>query len=100
VRHWRATYKFPNSPFGYDKTKQDSGWVKQRFVSPVSDKDGFRVEDCRDNRERRLLQFLVPILSPNKPTTCTIKLMKAIYEAYLNNRKTGWGLILDELVTR
>ena len=98
--HWRVTYNFPDSPFGYDKTKQDYGWVKERFSQPVSEKNGFRVQDCIDDRERRLLRFLVPILSPDKPTTCTIKLTKTIYEAYFNTRKTGWGLIVDELVVR
>ncbi len=38
-------------------------------------------------REKRLLQFLVPILSPDKPTTITIKLAKGIYSA-LHYKKT------------
>jgi hypothetical protein len=74
--------------------------VKERFSQPVSEKNGFRVQDCIDDRKRRLLRFLVPILSPDKPTTCTIKLTKTIYEAYFNTRKTGWRLIVDELVVR
>jgi hypothetical protein len=99
-KHWRVTYKFPSSPFGYDTTKQDSGWMKERFSQPISEKNGFRVQDCIDDRERRLLRFLVPILSPDKPHSCTIKLMKAIYEAYFNYRKIGWGLIVEEFVIR
>lgn len=101
IGQWRtgATYKFPNNHFGFDKKKGDSDWVKDQFKS-ISDKDGFRVDDCRSNRKRRLLQFLVPILSPNKPTTYVIKLTKAVYEAYLHDRKIGWGLIVHEMTVR
>lgn len=44
--------------------------------------------------------FKVPILSPDKPTTCTINLMKANYEAYLNDWMTAWGFILDDVVNQ
>jgi hypothetical protein len=74
--------------------------MKERFSQLISEKNGFRVQDCIDDRERRLLRFLVPILSPDKPHSCTIKLMKAIYEAYFNYRKIGWGLIVEEFVIR
>jgi hypothetical protein len=98
--HWRATYKFPDSPLRYDKTREDTRWVKKRFSRPPSDKDGFRVDECKSHREKRLLRFLVPILNPDKPTTCTLKLMKTIHEAYSNERVCGWGLILDDVVFR
>ena len=50
------------------------------------------MEDCRIGREKRLLQFLVPIFSPDKPTTIVIKLAKCIYSALLHGKKVGWGI--------
>lgn len=85
---WRATYGFPNSPNGFDKSKGDAG-LRKKFSRPPLDKDGLKVEDYRNDRERRLLRFLVPIFSPHKPTTCTLKLAKAIYESYWGNRECG-----------
>lgn len=67
-------------------------------MRPPSDIDGFRVDECKSDYERRQVQLLVPILSPEKPTISTIKLMKALYKAYLNNRMTRWGLILNDVV--
>ena len=87
-------------PWGFDKKGQgDSDWVKDRFTS-LSEKDGFRVEDCRIGREKRLLQFLVPIFSPDKPTTIVIKLAKCIYSALLHGKKVGWGIIVQEMAKK
>lgn len=47
-----------------------------------------------------MLRFLVPILYPDKPTTCTLKLMKALYGAYSGERVCGWQHILHEVVKR
>jgi hypothetical protein len=64
--HWCRTYNFPDSEYGLESgQKGDSNWVKERF-SQLSEKDGFKVEHCQTPREKRLLQFLVPILSPDK----------------------------------
>ena len=71
IHHWRHTNAFPASTLGYEKGRTDIG-LRERFVRPPSEKDGYRVEDCRAPRERRMLQFLVPIFNPDKPTTCTI----------------------------
>lgn len=51
------TYTFSDGPVSYDKGKQDNGWVNKRFLKPVFDKDGFRMDEWRIDGERRLLQF-------------------------------------------
>jgi hypothetical protein len=96
--HWRATYSFPDSTTTLEAgEKGDSGWVKDRFTR-LSDKDGFKVEHCKTPREKRLLQFLVPIFSPDKPTTITIKLAKGIYSALHYKKTIRWGIVVQELV--
>ncbi len=44
-------------------------------------KDGYAVEDCIDERQRRLLKFLVPVLHLEKPTRVTISLANTIFGA-------------------
>jgi hypothetical protein len=93
-------YSFPDSTNGLESgRKGDSSWVKERF-SRLSEKDGFKVEHCKTPREKRLLQFLVPILSPDKPTTITIKLAKGIYSPLHYNKTIGWGILVQEIVDR
>lgn len=90
------TYQFPNSTNGYDTT-QDDKELHNRFKHGPSKKDRFGVDDCRNARERWLLEFLIPIFSPVKPTTCTSKLLRAIFGAYIGVRECGWGIILADV---
>ena len=43
-------------------------FVEGKFLHKVDPKDGFPVKDYRNDRERRVLGFLVPIVHSNKPT--------------------------------
>lgn len=71
------TYGFPYSALGYERARGDTG-LRAKFAKLPLEKDMFKVEDCNNASEKRLLQFLVPILNPDKATTCTMKLLKAI----------------------
>ena len=62
--------------------------------------DGFPVRECRDARERRLLEFLVPIVHPNKPTWVTRTLENTIFGAISGERSVDWSIIFMELVNR
>ncbi len=62
-------------------------FVLGKFEGEVNLKDGFAVEDCIDERHRRLLQFLIPVLHPDKPTRVTITLGNTIFGALNGNRK-------------
>ena len=50
---------------------QTDRFVEGKFLHKVDPKDGFSVKDCRNDRERRMLEFLLPIVHPNKPTRVT-----------------------------
>ena len=43
-------------------------YVEGKFLHNVDPKDGFLVRECRNDWERRVLEFLVPITHPDKPT--------------------------------
>ena len=42
-------------------------WVNGKFRSPINSKDGHSVDDCIDPRDRRYLEFVVPIIYLEKP---------------------------------
>ena len=62
---WRDIYNFPEGGAGLANRMNDyiEGW----FIHQVDPKDGYTVRDCRNERQRRVLEFLVLIIHPDKP---------------------------------
>ena len=73
-------------------------YVEGKFLHEVDPKDGYLVRECRDARERRLLEFLVPIVHPDKPTRVTRTLGNTIFGAISGERSVDWAVIFMELV--
>ena len=82
---WRAVYEFKKEGGGYANRKDE--YINGKFEGPPNPKDGYAVDDCIDDRERRLLRFLVPVLHPEKPTRVTITLGNTIFGALTGDRK-------------
>ena len=59
----REVYDF--QPGGSGLAHQTDLYIEDKFQNDADPKDGFPVRDCRDSRERRLLEFLVPIVHPS-----------------------------------
>ena len=74
--------------------------LRSKFALPPSEKNGFQVDDCHHPREQRILQFLVSIFNPDKPTTVTMQVIRAIYGAYTGDRVCGWHHLIDDMVQR
>ena len=53
-----------------------------------------------DPRERRVLEFIVPIVHPNKPTRVTCTIGNTIFGALSGDRLVDWGKVFCELVQR
>ena len=75
-------------------------YVESKFRSEADPKDGFPVRECRDPRECRLLEFLVPIMHPDKPTQITRMIGNTIFGAISGERPVDWAIIFMELVNR
>ena len=75
-------------------------YVEGKFRNEVDPKDGFPVRECRNTRKRRLLEFLVSIVHPNKPTQVTCTLGNTIFGALSRERSIDWSIIFMELVNR
>ena len=59
----------------------------------VDPKDGYAIGDCRISGQCRVLEFLVPIIHPNKPTQVTITIGNTIFRALDGGREVDWGLV-------
>jgi hypothetical protein len=56
------------------------------------------VKDCKNERERRMLAFLVPIFSPEKSYNITLTLATTLLLAYSEKKMVDWESIIGELV--
>ena len=75
-------------------------YIEGKFRNDADPKDGFPVRECRDARERRVLEFLVSIVHPDKPTWITCMLGNTIFGALSGERSVDWAIIFMELVNR
>ena len=75
-------------------------FVEGKFLYDVDPKDGFPVRECRNVQECRVLEFLVHIVHPDKPTWVTRTLSNTIFGALTGDRLVNWTKILMDLVNR
>ena len=70
------------------------------FSGRVYPKDGHAIVDCKYPRVKRVLEFLVPLLYPEKPTRVTITVRNTIFGALSGERPVDWGIVVKDLVQR
>ena len=73
-------------------------YIEGKFRNDADPKDGFPVRDCRDSRERRFLEFLVPIVHPDKPTWVACLIGNTIFGALSRDKPVDWDKVFSELV--
>ena len=79
VGMWKKTYSCATSGVGL--ASRNDTYLDGKFLQPINSKIGFPVADCKDARKHRLLEFLTPILYPEKPTRVTIMIGNMIFGA-------------------
>ena len=95
---WCDTYNFPKGGSGLSNRME--GHHEGRFMHQVDPKDGYSVGDCRNDQQRQLLEFLVPIVHPDKPTRVTITIRNTIFGALDGGRKVDWGVVFRDVAQR
>ena len=93
---WRKAYWFPKD--GEGMALRTDKFLKGKFTKPPHPKDGYSLSHCESKRVQRLLEFLVPILYPERPNRITITLANTIFGALSGDRMVNWGLIIRDLV--
>ena len=76
------------------------GQYAEKFKGVVDPKDGLHPSNCRNPTERRLLEFLMPILNPKKPKQITLTMANTLFGIMSGVRPVNWGLLIHEVVGR
>ena len=70
-------YGFEHGGEGMATKREDC--TRDKFSQRLDPRYGYFVNDCKDKRERRMLVFLVPIFSPEKPYNITLTLATTLF---------------------
>ena len=76
------------------------GLFAGKFKGEVDPKEDLHPTNCRDLRERRMLEFMMPILNPEKPKQIILTMANTLFGALSGVRPVNWGLIIHKIVTR
>ena len=98
VMEWRKVYSFGRG--GEGMASRTDRFIDGMFSGRVNPKDGYAVADCKDPRVKRVLEFLVPLLYPEKPTRVTITVGNTIFGALSGERPVDWEIVVKDLVQR
>ena len=74
---WAEMYNFPKERRGWAYWTDKFAFGK--FSTPVNPKDGYAIADCENPRERRVLEFVVPIPYLEKPTRITLTISNTTF---------------------
>jgi hypothetical protein len=96
---WARIYGFPKGiGEGW------AGWKDALFIGKfrgkIDPKEGLHPMNCRYGRERRVLEFLMPILNPEKPKRISLTMANTLFGALSGVRSVNWGLLIHEIVAR
>ena len=75
-------------------------FIDGKFSRRVNPKDGYAVVKCKEPRARKVLEFLVPLLYPEKPTRVIITVGNTIFGALSGEGPVDWGVVVKDLVQR
>ena len=94
---WKETYRF--KPKGYGWASETNKYIVSQFCNPINPKDGYGMSDCEDFRAKHVLEFLVPILYPAKPTRVTVTVGNTLFGALLGDRLVKCTLEPESILT-
>ena len=96
---WARVYGFPRG-VGAGLAGRKDGLCAGKFRGELDPKEGLHPANCRNPRERRVLEFLMPILYPEKPKRISLTMANTLFGALSGIRPVNWGLLIHEVVGR
>ena len=75
-------------------------YAEGKFANPFHPKNGYFISECKDPRARRMLEFVIPIFYPEKPTRVTVMVGNMVFGAYTGERDVNWALLMRAMVRR
>ena len=76
------------------------GLFAGKFTGEVDPKEGLHPGKCKNPRERRMLEFMMPILNPEKPKRITLTVANTLFGALSGVRPVNWGIIIQDIVEK
>ena len=98
AKEWRKVYGFARE--GEGMASRTDRFIDGKFSARVNPKDGFAIAECKEARARRVLEFLVTLLYPEKPTRVTIMVENTIFGALSGKRPVDRGHVVKDVVQR
>ena len=71
-----------------------------KFRTDPNPKIGFHPGNCRNLRERRVLEFLLPILNPDKPKRINLPMVNTLFGAMSGVQLVNWRLLIHKFVEK
>ena len=96
AKEWQKLYGFAKE--GKGMASRMDRFIDGKFLAWVNPKDGFAVADCKEAKAKRVLEFLVPLLYPEKLTKVTITVDNTIFGALSGERPVDWGQVVKDVV--
>jgi hypothetical protein len=82
---------------GKDLPARKSNLAEKYFKGRLSGGDGLKLTDCRHKKLREVLEFLIPLLNPNKPKRVTVQVASAVVDCFINNKKYSSARIFEKV---
>ena len=90
---WAEVYEFASRKGEGWASRKDSLYVG-KFQGERDPKDDFHTGNCRNPREWRVIEFILPILSPEKLKQLGIIMENTLFEAMSGVRSVNWGRLI------
>jgi rRNA processing protein Krr1/Pno1 len=94
---WSKVYEF--RPRGAGLASRTDKFATGKFKNAAHAKEGYAISDCIDGRQKQVLEFLIPILYPEKPTRVTVTVANTIFGA-MEGRPVYWGKVIGAVVAK
>jgi hypothetical protein len=96
---WNRVNKFPRG-ISEGWTGCRDGLFTGKFRGDADPKEAFQPANCRSKRERRVLEFLLPILNPDKPKRINLTMANTLFGAMSGIRPVNRGILIHEVVAQ
>ena len=96
---WAKVYGFQRG-VGAGVACRKDGLCAGKFGGNVDPKEGLHPSNYRNPRERRVLEFLMPILYPERPKRISLTMANTLFDALSGARPVNWGLLIHKIVGR
>ena len=76
------------------------GLFAGKFIGEIDPKEGLHSRKCKNPRERRMLEFMMPILNPKKPKWITLTVANTLFRALSGVRPVYWEFIIHDILEK